>query len=340
MSQRSWRAVVLGGVVVAGAAFGVGYAVAPGAVPQWAETTTLTGAQVEVGEREHPGQQRTSATVTLSAERTLASPTSGVVRAAHCEPGQALVSGEPVLTVDERTVLALHTSAPLWRDLAAGMRGTDVTALQEELVRLGHAVPIDGVFRASTGLAVRELWRAAGGPQNLRTLPVTQVLWLEAPQLTVTACQVRVGERIGAGDPVLVTGGTLESLTVRTAGLPDDDLVVTAAGVEHETPLPPGGLVTDRAFLDAIATSPAFEQVRREGATEITVTTRLATPLRLTAVPPSALYDLTGSLGCILADGEPMPVEVIASELGQSLVATPAPVRTVTVRPGEPVPCR
>lgn len=339
-ARGSWRAAVLVGVLVAGVAFGSGYALAPEPTPEWAEVVSLVGAAIEVTEREHAGERRAVSVIELGPEQTLTSPTTGVVRMSSCEPGAPLISGQGVFTVDDRLVLALHTSSPLWRDLAEGMRGDDVTALQEELNRLGHQVRVDGVFRASTGVAVRNLWRAAGGPRSQRTLPVTQVMWLAGPQVTLTECNLAMGERVEAGQDAVVAGGALESLTVQTVGLPADELLVTMVGLEQVTLLPEDGRITDREFLDAVTGSHAFEQARRDGLTEMAVTLRLATPMRVMAVPPSALFDLSGSLGCIVADGEPTPIEVVASELGQSLVVTSAPVRTVVVQPEDPAPCR
>ena len=49
---------MLGGVVVAGVAFGAGYALAPEPTPDWAEAVSLGGAAIEVTEREHTGERR------------------------------------------------------------------------------------------------------------------------------------------------------------------------------------------------------------------------------------------------------------------------------------------
>ncbi len=51
---------------------------------------------------------------------------------------------------------------PLWRDLAGGLSGPDVTAVQQALGRAGHQVPATGVFDARTQRAVTALYQRYG----------------------------------------------------------------------------------------------------------------------------------------------------------------------------------
>ena len=339
--RGGWRAIVLCGVLLGAAGFAAGYALAPEPTPDWAEAVTLAGSTIEVSEREYVGDRRAPAQMLLSPEATLVSPTFGVVRATTCSPGQTLRSGEAVFMADDNLVIALHTEVPLFRDLTQGMRGDDVASLQSELIRLelmtGEA---DGRFDARTSLAVRDLWRAADGPTNLRFIPFDRLIWLDAPSVTQTACQLTVGQRVSPGDPVLVAGGSLDGLNVSMAGLSAEDLVVTAIGMDETTPLPADGAITDRAFLDAFEGLFQFQQARNEGMTEVTLGVRLATPLTLTAVPPGVIYDQEGPQGCVIADGSPMAITVVTSELGQSLISAPAPIHSVTIQPVDPQPCR
>ncbi|MCL2595243.1 MAG: peptidoglycan-binding protein [Promicromonosporaceae bacterium] len=339
--RGAWRAAALAALVAGGGAFAAGYALAPEPTPDWAETVELAGSTIEVTEREYTGEQRITARLELSEEQSLTAPTGGVVRQIACEPGQTISSGDFLFMLDNRPIIALYTNPPMWRDLAVGMRGDDVTALQEELVRLGFTAPIDGQFRASTGLAVRALWREVGPANSTQqTLPLSQITWLENPEAVVTECLLAIGDRVSAGQPALVLGGNLNAINVPTTGLSAEDLVITAVGLDLTTPLPADGRITDRAFLDAYMGLHAFQMARQEGVLEQSLTTRLATPLGLMAVPPAALYDLSGPNGCVIADGSPLAVTVMASELGQSLIAVPSPIRTVVISPENPAPCR
>ncbi|MCL1899166.1 MAG: peptidoglycan-binding protein, partial [Promicromonosporaceae bacterium] len=312
--------------------------------PEWAETVELAGSSIEVTEREYTGERRANADILISPEQQLLAPTGGVVRRSHCAPDAVFESGSAAFTLDNFPLIGLYSDPPMWRDLAREARGDDVTALQAELARLGFftAEP-NGVFGASTGLALRELWREIGPTNSTQqTLPLSQLLWMNSPSAIITECHAHVGDTVTPGTPLLTLGGSLQGLQVDTLGLEDPSaLVVTAPGLQDvATPLPADGLVTDRAFLDAFTELHMFQQARTDGLDTVSVTTRLATPLQLTAVPPSSLYDLAGREGCVIADGSPTPVTVRGSELGQSLIASAGPIRSVVIAPVDPPPCR
>jgi len=58
-------------------------------------------------------------------------------------------------------------------------------------------------------------------------------------------------------------------------------------------------------------------------------------------VPPSALYDTSGGQACLLAPESPIPVEVVASQLGEVMVTAENLPAEVTTHPGpHPAPCR
>ena len=59
----------------------------------------------------------------------------GVVTAVH--PGE-VTAGDPLYAVGDTTVRAVKLGTPMWRDLARGVRGDDVAALQALLKKLGH----------------------------------------------------------------------------------------------------------------------------------------------------------------------------------------------------------
>lgn len=263
----------------------------------------------------------------------------GRITRSTCATGAVISSGSSPLTVDDRPVIALATSVPLWRDVTPGTKGDDIAALQGELVRLGYKVTVDGVVGRSTTTAIKALLTTAGFVRPTGVLAAASVMWLPAPEVTVASCEARVGDQTD-GDPLATVGGGLIGLQV-TADLSDalpGDRVLTY----HDLTAPVGadGLITDPAFLAALASGPEAN-LALAGTSALTLPAALVTPVEVVVVPPSALYDLSGSAGCIVADGTPRAVTVVSSSLGQTMVV-PAdgvvPSRVAT-NPGQDGSC-
>ncbi len=260
----------------------------------------------------------------LSAGATVRVADSGRVTRWDCAPGVQVASGTSPLTVDDRRLLALATSTPLWRDLGPGAKGEDVAALQTELARLGHPVTADGTFGPSTRLAVQAMQREhLGQTRPTGLLPVTSVVWLTAPSVTIASCPVRVGDP--TADGVLATvEGTLESLHLAQAAADaaPGDRLLQFRGLT--APVDADGQVSDPAFLEAVRQSPEFRFTVQEGgaaaAAPLTLESVLAVPLDVAVVPPGSLFDLIGATGCVVADGSATTVTVVASSLGQTFV--------------------
>jgi peptidoglycan hydrolase-like protein with peptidoglycan-binding domain len=132
--------------------------------------------------------------------------------------GSTVKRGRPLFKVDERPVVALYGSLPLYRTLRVGIKGADVKQLEQNLSRLGYSgFTVDDTYNAATTQAVRR-WQADLG------LPTTGTV--EPGQLVVTQGAVRVaehtarvGDRIGGergsgGGSVLSYTGTTRLVTV------------------------------------------------------------------------------------------------------------------------------
>lgn len=262
---------------------------------------------------------------------------SGSVTVRACAAGGRLVSGTSPVTVDDRPVLALATAQPLWRDLDPTSRGVDVTALQDELIRLGHQVPATGAFDASTQAAVRALREQIGVTGVEETLPRSAVMWLPEAEVTVDVCRVAVGARVADGD---VFASTAPSLTGLRIDAPSDllagDRVVTLGQSRAPVPATEGvrlPVVTDPTFLETVAGSAEYALLTAGVVDQpglLTVSYALADPVDLLAVPPAALVMTEGANGCLVVDGGSVAVEVVASSLGQSLVRLPPGSSTPT----------
>jgi hypothetical protein len=295
---------------------------------------------VEVVGREFDDARTVAATVRLTAKREYSSQAAGVVRKVRCAAGKRLRSGSVVVTVDDRPVVALRMASPPWRSLSMGARGSDVEDLQRELRRLGAAVEVDGYFSWALAQRVRDFWTGLG-VKNLFELPLDRVVWLRSKSVVPGTCDVKVGDRIGAGAVLFTTGGRLESLRVQ---LPETAQSGARAALWDEdvaAPILQDGVVDSPVFLAEFAKGREYVAwlADRENA-KLTVATRLAEPVRVVPVPPSSLYGVDGGEGCLVDDGAPRRVRIIASELGETFVsAEPLPSKVRVPAPEGAGPC-
>ena len=86
--------------------------------------------------QEYTGMQQVTVVPTISSDRDLSGNASGMVTADWS--GNGLTSGKGAYQVNDRTVVALNTATPLYRDLKTGDTGGDVLALNNELSLLGY----------------------------------------------------------------------------------------------------------------------------------------------------------------------------------------------------------
>jgi hypothetical protein len=312
-------ALTLAAVVLLAGGVTAGMALAPESEPQSVRSATPPSA-VPVSRQVFDDSRRVKVTPVVAEEGTLQVADTGKVTRSQCAPGAVIESGSSPVTVDDRPVLALATSIPMWRDLAPTAKGDDVKALQVELARLGHTVKADGTYGSSTKAAVTKLFKAAGVAKPTGDLSVASVLWLPAPSVAVKACEVPVGAATSA-EAFATTAGTLVSLGLSDtlSNVTPGDRVLRLGDLT--APVGEGGVVTDAAFLEAVRGSMEFAGWQRtEGSEPLTLEYVLAAPLEVSVVPPGALFALSGATGCVSAAGTSHPVTIIASSLGQTLV--------------------
>ena len=313
-------AATLAALVVAagGAVAGVMLTAAPTADSLASPAPTTT---VEVTTRPYDDARNIDLRPVASDGRALTAAASGTITATRCVVGDELSSGDQLVAVDGRPVVALATTMPLWRDLALGARGADVTALNEELRRLGHPAGQGDRFDAATRDGVRALLANAGASSPDGTLPLAHVAWLPSRTTTLGACEHRLGDRTDGGRLATAGGGVV---ALQAAMLPPNarhgDRVVTVAGVR--TYLGEDGQVTDREALDAWFASPEGFAWRNLGddAPATTVTWELAQPLETAVVPPGALAGADGPRPCLATPDGARAVEIVGSGLGKSYV--------------------
>ncbi len=290
----------------------------------------------------YDGAHDVAATPKLGDQQVLRVAATGRVTRLACTAGSVLMAGSSPLSVDGEPVVALATSEPLFRDLKVGDSGADVRGVQKELARLGYDVSVTGRYDAATGAAVKALLSAARTAGASTSLPVASVLWLPSARVVVASCDVQAGDWVSSGTQVAKLTGALGSLTL--ADSPGQGWVARYG--DHAAPVGKDGTVTDAKFLAAVEAGPELAVLQANpdsGSLQLQVA--LAKARQVLVVPSSAVVAVSAEAGCVLAGDSSVPVDVpvdiVASTLGQTMVAPTdgsAP-RSVVVRPGVGVVC-
>lgn len=314
--------LVTGGVVLAIAGVLVGVFLTTSPSGTGAERETVVPVEV----RPFADERQVTLSLDVAAPAPAVVRAGGTVTALTCIPGAMWTSGSQPLSVDGVSILALHTSTPIYRDVSVGMTGADAAAIQAELVRLGVVDAGDGKLRKGD---LRALWTLAGTTDWRWTMPLTRLMWLPKAEVRIAECQVFLGSAVTG--VVATFEPSIQRIRVAPVGeqlVPGPRQVVVGDVV---VPLDDQLSNTDPEVLAALADLPEVQvNLESDGAVEVGGSLQLAEPPDAARVPPSAVVD--GS--CVFSNGEAIPVEVISSSLGSSVVtfAGPPPA-TVDVLP-------
>jgi peptidoglycan hydrolase-like protein with peptidoglycan-binding domain len=222
--------------------------------------------------------------------------------------GSTVERGEPLFRVDERPVVALYGSLPLYRALRDGSKGRDVRQLERNLAALGHrGFPVDGTYTAATAAAVRA-WQARLGLPPTEAVEPGQAVFTPGP-VRIAAQAARVGDVVGGesgggGGSVLSYTGPSRRVTVEL------DVADAALAVEGRTvtvTVPGRGAVKGKisqvgAVVTAQSATPA-EGTASEGATSTASDARIA--VTVTIADQRALGSLQAA---------PVDVDFVSSE--------------------------
>lgn len=294
-------------------------------------------------------------TVTLGSSSTVTSPVSGTVTSSSCTANGTVSSGSAPFGVDATPILALHTATPLYRELSSGTRGDDARALNDALRALGYAAPDSDWFVWDSIAAYNALADSVGARKLTADagwrIDPSYFMWIPADTVTVSECKASVGQQVTAGMEMFVTGAApvKASLPAKAQDMLSGDRLVSINGQDIAVPEGTAELA-DQTAMAAVAGSGEFRLAQLSagqspgagGTLSVTYTWRLANPVEAVTVPPSAVYDAQGETACVVADGEPTPVRIIASQLGKTMVSPDGAdaFTSVEVSPGEASPCR
>ncbi|WIB78136.1 hypothetical protein DEJ28_03270 [Curtobacterium sp. MCPF17_002] len=320
--------LALGSMVVAAGTAAAIVVVVP-ADPPAALRTALPASTVRVTERTDADERQVQLALDIGSPRAVVTVRAGTVTSSSCSTGAPLRSGAVVARIDGQPVIALATDGPLWRDLEVGDRGEDVSGLQRELTRFGAGLTVDGVLGRATLRAARQFLVNRGVEQHDLpddTVPRGPFAWVPASENTVRSCTAIVGAPVGT-DGVLVElpaelrGARIETPPVEPA--PGERVLRIGS---RDVPVDARGVVSAPTALAAVAALPEYAATvaSAEGVPTLPATWTLSRPRTVQVLPPTVLWDLQGGDACVQpTTGQPLRVEVLGSELGQSFVRVP-----------------
>lgn len=272
--------------------------------------------------------------VTYAVPFEVATQSVGTVTAIQIGVGDELASGDVILSVDDRDVIAYEATEPLWRDLGRGAKGDDVGRFQQLLTALGlEPGGTPGTVTADTLASIRTLNARLGRAEDGSTLRLAALAWIGSGSLTVSSVSVRQGATVGPGAPVLAGPQVPDGVDVVEIGdLPAEGDLVLAIG-ETSVPYARGsGRIDDDASAASIA---AALGAKAEGNAQIraTETTSVA------SIPAGAVVTDEGGRTCVFVSAdsaaqvvEPLggsigSVELPAEWIGREVLANPRDVR-------------
>jgi membrane fusion protein, macrolide-specific efflux system len=158
---------------------------------------------------------------------TLASPAAGTVTSVAITQGKAVKALTKLAGVDGNAVYGIPSGYPLYRGLAEGDEGPDVTALQKALAAAGYDPgEADGDFGTGTADALAD-WQADHGLEETGRLDLASFVSYK-PGAVVDDVTVKIGDHIQAGGK-LATLAPTQSL-VATAEVSQLDVAKLKVG--------------------------------------------------------------------------------------------------------------
>lgn len=250
----------------------------------------------------------------------LASPRDGVLTSFVCAPGTVWRSAAAIGTVNGEPLVGLHLSSPPWRDFEAGAKGADVEALQTELSRLGYQATVTGSYGNETKLAVRALLRDLGFGGNQSALRLSDFVWLPEIEVSISSCSAARGSSLANGSELASSDSAVSE--VKLLDVPSDLLpgerVLAIADAEVATS--DVASITDPTSIAVLSAAPEFAAHQRDSEIPLFGRLRLADPLLAIRVPAGSVIGAGTPQTCVLSGGKPIPVSIVGSSLGSTLV--------------------
>ena len=240
--------------------------------------------------------------------------------------GSTVKRGEPLFKIDERPVVALYGSVPMYRTLDIGAEGTDVQQLETNLAELGYpGLTVDRTYTSATAEAVRTWQSNLGLPESGTIEPGQVVFTLGA--VRIAEHTARVGDTIGGpalsytgttklvtvdlevADQALAAGGRTVTVTVPGVGALEGEIskVGTVVTAPEEASAAPGSTssAVSGARIELTVTIARQKALGSLDAAPVDVDFISEKRRNVLAVPVAALVALTeGGFGVEIVDGD------------------------------------
>ncbi len=344
---------------------GCGFILSQARIPPSLESTVDAGS-IHVSSASFDDSQSVTLSVSVGSALTVTSPVSGTVTASTCVPGMTISSGGTLASVDATPLVALHTQTPMYRALTSGMKGADAWALNQALRNLGYAAPDSDTMTWDTITAYNALADSVGAKrltvESQWTIGPGTFMWLPADSLTVDSCSIAVGQQTTIGQAVFVSAAVpvKATLPVNDAQRLAGDRILTIGDTAFDVPADAAEL-TDSALLAAVMSSSEYRLATLSGnavtssangsgtlseggggTVNVSYRWKLKQPIDVITVPPSSVVRASGNEGCVVSSGKSVPVAIVSSQLGKTMVRFEQNVSidNVEIKPTNPNPCR
>ncbi len=255
----------------------------------------------------------------------------GRITALRTAVGAELRSGDAVLDVEDRTIIAVQSTRPLWRDLHVGMSGQDVQDVQTLLMELGffEGDP-DGEFGPQTALAVREFNEKFRGDSRDAAFHASALVWIGAEPLRVGEVSVSAGEILAEATAVFRGEESVTSIAVSEptgVSLPSGEYELVMSQTRVPYIWGSGSVEGD----DATSVFRAMSSPDGVGLLEAAQAREVVT------VPPSAVVvDRAGEV-CVFSDvgSGPTSVEVVHGGVSTTQIVPVSELETVLANPAD-----
>jgi peptidoglycan hydrolase-like protein with peptidoglycan-binding domain len=259
---------------------------------------------------------------------TLASPAAGTVTSVAITQGKAVKALTKLAGVDGNAVYGIPSGYPLYRGLAEGDEGPDVTALQKALAAAGYDPgEADGDFGTGTADALAD-WQADHGLEETGRLDLASFVSYK-PGAVVDDVTVKVGDRMQAGGK-LATLAPTQSL-VATADVSQLDVAKLKVGQRVTLTFDALDGAATSGTVDEIADSPTSS----DSSAGTTTVVQYPVTVRIGKLPTGARTGMTGQASVVTTSRR--NVVVVPSSAIGGTIANPT---VQVVRTGPPSPGR
>ncbi|MGJ3190726.1 hypothetical protein [Paenarthrobacter sp. FR1] len=284
-----------------------------------------------------PAGEATSAAVTLTEyrdERTVAAEIEadqpveatltlpGTVTSSVCMAGGTIESGHVVASLNGQPVLGLHSAVPFYRDIGPGTAGSDVEALRAQFKEMGLDLQEKGAYGQDLRDAIFKIQTDLSLKNRDGMLHREEVLWLPAASVRVKSCNALLGSQYVPGSPFITIVGSVSSLrVVFPPGQPPTSGPRIASFSTVSASVSVDGLVTDKALLAEVSSSPEFAASQSgSGPKPLSIKTALSSPLMVARVPVSAVFGARQETACVKStDGTTLHIAIAGSSAGSVL---------------------